>query len=204
MNGTQESQRSGFAQNVSPPTSTHPAKLTQERVLELFDYREDGVLIRKIRTSNRVNLGDVAGSYDKKGYLTVRVDGRTYKVHRLIWLWHYGYFPESGLDHKDRIKDHNYIDNLREAGSVCNVRNTGNRSTNTSGVKGVGPGKRGKRWRARITVFGKTIPLGVHADFIEAVCHRLAAEQALDWAGCDSSSPAFQYVENYIRTQNAP
>lgn len=33
----------------------------------------------------------------------------------------------------------------------------------------------------------------------EAVCHRLAAEQCVNWPGCDSSSPAYQYVQKMLR-----
>ena len=33
--------------------------ITQERVKSLFDYREDGNLVRRVQTSNRVKIGDV-------------------------------------------------------------------------------------------------------------------------------------------------
>ena len=36
--------------------------------------------------------------------------------------------------------------------------------------------------------------LGICEDFIEAVAHRLAGEQAINWSGCDSTSPAYLFM----------
>lgn len=103
--------------------------------------------------------------------------------------------PENDIDHRNRRRWDNHIDNLREASDVCNQRNTSNRSTNKSGVKGVCWHSALGKWHANIMVEGKQCHLGYHKDLIEAVCHRLAAEQALDWNGCDDCSPAFQYLK---------
>ncbi len=54
----------------------------------------------------------------------------------------------------------------------------------------------------QVTVDDRDRCVGRHKDFTEAVAHRLAAEQALDWSGCDSSSPAYQYMQNYIEGNN--
>ncbi len=81
---------------------------------------------------------------------------------------------------------------------MCQSRNTGLRSDNTSGVKGVcvRVSKIGTvRFSARITLMGEDAYLGIFASFTEAVCHRYAAEQCLNWAGCDSSSPAYLYLK---------
>lgn len=40
--------------------------------------------------------------------------------------------------------------------------------------------------------------LGRYNEFENAVCARLSAEQCLDWQGCDSESPAYQYVKENI------
>lgn len=170
--------------------------ITQDRVRELFDYR-DGVLIWKVRLSNMV-AGRVAGGVDGNGYTLIGVDGKRYRSHRLIWLYHHGYMPEHDIDHVNRNPGDNRIENLREVGDVCNQRNTGNFATNTSGVKGVCWFAQRGKWLAKIVVSGKHRYLGVHADFLEAVCHRLAAEQAIDWSGCDGCSPAFKYVRSHI------
>ena len=168
--------------------------LTYSYVRELFDYRPDGFLIWKVRKGNKAIAGCVAGTFNQNVYSDVMIDGKFYKSHRLIWLWHHGYMPEGCLDHINRVKSDNRIENLREASRSCNVRNTGNRATNKSGVKGVY--RHRNRWRAHITVNGKTYHIGTHYLFEEAVLHRLAAEQCLDWDGCDSSSPAYQYAKS--------
>lgn len=174
--------------------------LTQERVRELLDYREDGNLIRLV-PMQCVKAGAVAGSLGGTGYLQTMVDGKKYRNHRLIWLWHFGYLPEHGLDHIDRDQLNNRIENLREVSQTCNMRNTGNPVNNTSGTKGVSWKKRASKWVANITINQEQIGLGYHDSKLEAACHRLAAEQAENWEGCDSSSPAYQYVMKNINKE---
>ena len=170
--------------------------LTQKLVKELFDY-DDGNLIWKVRTSNRVQVGDIAGSLNNHGYLATKVDSKLYLNHRLVWLWHKGYFPEHGLDHRDRIRLNNRIENLRETSKSCNMRNSKQRKS-TSGIKGISWNKATNKWLAKIMVNGKLIYLGYHSDLLEAACHRLVVEQAEGWDGCDSTSPAFLFVKNNI------
>ena len=172
--------------------------ITQERVRELFEYREDGNLVWRIPRKGIV-VGTTAGNLSNNGYLRVTVDGRSYLLHRLIWLYHYGYLPEAEVDHIDQCKLRNRRENLREVSRTCNLRNTGNPCTNTSGVKGVGWHKKLNVWRARIVVALKDYHLGQFSDFTEAVAHRLAAEQALNWEGCNSCSPAFKHMQDYLR-----
>lgn len=181
---------------VNPNIGVKQGKmLTQKRVKELFDYR-DGELIRKVDV-RRSKVGDIAGSIDSHGYLHTGIDGKTYLNHRLVWLWHHGFMPENQLDHIDQNPLNNRIDNLREASRSCNMRNRKQQKT-TSGVKGVCWNKQGNKWQARITVKRKLIGLGCTDNLLEAACIRLAAEQCLGWARCDTTSPAFLFVKNNI------
>ena len=169
--------------------------LTYKKAREIFDYRDDGKLIWKVRKSSNTKIGSVAGSFYKNSYSQVRVDAKDYMAHRVIWLWHHGYTPEGDLDHINRVKSDNRIENLREVSRQCNTRNTGNQKDNKSGVKGVYTHESwGNVWRSFITIQGRKCSLGNHKDFDEAVLHRLAAEQCLNWDGCDSSSPAYRYA----------
>jgi len=197
MSGIPESQKSESAQSVKAHISTRREKLTQKTVRELFDYR-NGELIRKTRPAMRTNIGDIVGC-NSNGYSLVAIDNKTYKVHRVIWLWHHGYLPEHGIDHINRNRSDNKIENLREVSHVCNMRNTGTPKNNISGVKGVYWSNQRKKWVAQITVSDRHINIGGSTDFLEAVCLRLASEQALGWAGCDDCSPAFQYVKKHLR-----
>lgn len=175
-------------------------KLTQERLKELLHYDSDtGSFTWIVNRGNAVTVGDIANYRSGGGYVQIRIDKKLYYGHRLAWLYVYGYFPEHGVDHIDKIRHHNWISNLREASTQCNARNTGNFKHNSSGVKGVTWYDWVHKWCARIKVKGKTKNLGIHEDFTEAVCHRLAAEQCLNWEGCDSNSPAYQYVQKHLK-----
>jgi len=178
--------------------------LTQERVRELFDYREDGELIWRVSLRGGVKTGDVAGCLRKDGYKCTRIDGKRYLNHRLIFLYHRSYFPENQVDHVDRNSSNNRIENLREVGQTCNSRNSKVREDSTSKVTGVGWHVRAGRWCASIKVPKRQLHLGSFRDFIEAVAHRLAAEQCLNWEGCHNSTSAYLHMQKYLeeRRQN--
>jgi hypothetical protein len=168
--------------------------LTQARVRELFDYREDGELIRKVRTSSRARVGDVAGCPDGHGYKVTRVEDKLYSNHRLIWLLHHGYFPEHQIDHINRIRTDNRIENLREVSQVCNSRNCKQRTDCSSGVTGVYWHKLTNKWRARIKIPNKNIHLGLYDTLLEAAKARWDAEVKYGFPNCNTTSSAYQYL----------
>lgn len=172
-------------------------KLTQERLKELLDYNpETGVFVNRVRRNNRAKAGDVTGCVGSCGYKRIQINGKLYLSHRLVFLYMEGYLPEHFVDHIDRNKLNNRWSNLRHVNHQCNLRNTGNHCSNKSGVKGVCLDKRNNKWKAYIKLDSKLRNLGHFNDFLEVVCHRLAAEQCLNWSGCDNNSPAYQYVKN--------
>ena len=147
-------------------------ELTQARVRELFDYRDDGALISIQRARGR-KFGKPVGC-NSGGYLITMIDGKLYKVHRLVFLWHHGYMPDE-VDHKDLNGLHNWIGNLRDATSAKNKYNRGRNRNNTSGYKGVTFDNRRKKWIAQIMVDRKHLHLGqfdtpesAHAAYVEA------------------------------------
>jgi hypothetical protein len=153
--------------------------LSQERLHELFEYREDNIsrpLVWKIRVSNRVKIGNVAGSFRKSdGYYRVKIDRQDYQLHRLVWIYHNGNIPdEMQVDHIDRNPSNNLIGNLRLATKSQNNHNRAKQSNNTSGTVGV-------RIRkgipiAEIAVNGKKIWLGAFKTIAEAEAARKEAE----------------------------
>lgn len=176
-------------------------KLTQARLKELLDYDPDaGIFTWKNPISTAVKVGQEAGSLSSYGYIIISLSGKKYRAHRLAFLWMDGYVPENEVDHIDKIKTNNKWKNLREVSKQCNARNCGNRSTNTSGVRGVSFDKINKKWYASIRTNYKHKNLGLYDYFDEAVCARLAAEQCLNWSGCDSNSPAYQHVKGMIKS----
>lgn len=174
--------------------------LTQARVRELFDYDQKiGNLIRRTSQSSKNSVGDIVGYRGNNGYLYVRVDGRLYLVHRVIWMYVHGYFPEHYIDHINRDKCDNRLENLREATNKCNMRNSKLRSDNKTGITGIFLLKDRGKWLANIRVDNKTKFLGEFIDFTEAVAHRLAAEECLFWSRSNSNSTAYQYMQNYLK-----
>jgi len=172
--------------------------ITQEELKKQVSYDSStGVFTWLVANSSSVKVGDDAGSVTNQGYISVQIHGERYLAHRLAWLYTYGFFPENSLDHINRSRTDNRIENLREVSNSCNIRNSKPHTNNTSGVRGVCWAARVRRWQADIKVNGKKIGLGRSGCFVEAVAHRLAGEQALEWEGCDSSSDAYKYIQAY-------
>jgi hypothetical protein len=174
-------------------------KLTYERLLEVLRYEpETGVFVWKV-CRGRMKAGTVAGRLGVDGYYQIGIDKNLYFAHRLAWLYVYGYMPENSIDHINKVKGDNRIRNLREVSHQCNLRNSKRACNNTSGVCGVYWDKKCNKWRVGINVNYKNKYLGHYDDFDDAVCARLAAEQALNWEGCDSTSDAYCYVRDNIQ-----
>ena len=175
-------------------------KLTQEKLKELLFYDPwSGRFGWFDEPYHKSKTTPGAGCIGPDGYLRIRVLGRTYAAGRLAWLYMKGYDPVGyDVDHIDRNKSNNRFENLRLASRQCNSRNTGNFSDNTSGIKGVYWHKPAGKWIAMIALNKKNIHLGIYWNFDNAVCARLAGEQCLKWSGCDSCSPAYQYVQKML------
>jgi len=151
--------------------------LTFEEADRLFTY--DGENLRwKVRPAQRVQAGDVAGALlgapKGKVYRHVRVNGKLYRAHRLIWLLVHKVWPENQIDHIDGNSLNNRLENLRDVTHAENGRNQKKRKTNTSGHTGVGRFR--DKWKAQIAVSGRVIYLGLFTDLDEAVTARKAAE----------------------------
>lgn len=143
--------------------------LTHEQVKALFDYREDGQLIRKVATNGPSGaVGTRVGSYPKKvtrawRYASTKVNGEHWCVHKLIFFWHHGYVPDQ-LDHINRNTLDNRIDNLREVSSTQNACNRGKFSNNTSGATGVSWHKMHHKWFVYVDVDKRRKNIGYFDD----------------------------------------
>jgi hypothetical protein len=193
------SQQAAVNQISSLTTRAKHKDVSQDRLHFLFIY-QDGFLFRRVPAGrwNRLPAGSLFGGVNRYGYREGRVDGVLYPIHRLIWMYHYGYFPENDIDHINRNRLDNRIENLREVSRQCNLRNIGLAINNTSKVKGIGFCKSRGQWRSYVKLNQRNIYLGRFSDFIEAVAHRLAIEQCLGWHGCDSTSPALTEMKKFL------
>lgn len=136
--------------------------MTQEELKNTF-YYEDGNLFFKpfIGTRNRVSRlsNRKAGHKNKEGYYQMRLQHQRMYLHRMIFLYHYGYLPEQ-VDHIDGNRGNNRIENLRAADYVLNSCNSKKRNDNTSGVKGVWYCNRRNRWLAQFQYNKKKTHVG--------------------------------------------
>jgi len=110
--------------------------------------------------SKKVKVGDIAGSFDAKGYCIITIRGIRYQAHRLVWLYIYGYFPKNYIDHIDGNPKNNRINNLRECTLAENAQNKIAHINSSSKYVGVSWYKRYGKWRARIQLNGNEKSLG--------------------------------------------
>lgn len=167
--------------------------ITFEQVRDAFDYR-DGKLYWK-RKASQMKPGDLAGCDNGYGYTIVRFSKKNYLAHRVIWLWHNEYLPETIIDHIDRDTSNNRIENLRVVSDQCNVRNSKTPATNKTGVRGVCWSKIAHKWHSYMGLDHGRKHLGYFDDFVDAVKARWDAEVAVNWSGCDSTSSSFLFLK---------
>ena len=128
----------------------------------------------------------------------VYIKGKMYYVHRIIWLWYYGYFPENCIDHINGDGLDNRLTNLREVSRSCNRINS-NKCSNSTTVVGVNWHKLSGKWVVRICSNNKLKVVGYFSNFEEAVFHRYAAEQCLDFPNCNSTSTSLLYIKEFYK-----
>jgi hypothetical protein len=136
--------------------------LTIEQLRAALHYDPgSGVFTRLLRTAKRVRVGNVAGWVDNKGYVRIRLYGRCYRAHRLVWFYMTGEWPKDQIDHKDLDKANNRWTNLREATNSQNMANSRTKASNTTGWKGVHWNRNCRKWHAQTSLNGKNIYLGL-------------------------------------------
>ena len=140
--------------------------ITQEWLLEFTTYRNGG-LWWKTKFTNACKMDKPIGSDNGRGYLICRISGKTHKVHRLIWLYHYGKLPEGDTDHINGVRSDNRIENLREATRTNNNYNKSSTPNTSSKYKGVYR-RRGNKFVAEIRKDGIKYYLGSFDCEVEA------------------------------------
>jgi hypothetical protein len=109
-----------------------------EFLRECFDYRA-GVLYWRGRPAShfrrpadhatflKKSAGKVAGRKEPRGYICVKFrnlgHGVCISAHHIVWAIHHGRWPEKHIDHINRVRDDNRIENLREVTPAENNRN---------------------------------------------------------------------------------
>ena len=122
-------------------SNTPKNQFTKEAANYWFAYNGD--LLWRNCSKKRL-VGRVAGGMDEEGYRTLKMNKRHYRVHNVVWNIHHGAIPPGlSVDHINRVRDDNRIENLRLAtpsGQATNVTRpeiAPLRKDNTSGYPGI-------------------------------------------------------------------
>jgi len=161
---------------------------SQQYLKECFDYNtESGKLVWKERplshfknthgTShfNSRYKGCVAGTLYDTGYVEVSINKKRFKLHRLIWKYHMGDDPIGLIDHIDRDKSNNRIENLRDVSHIENSNNKSN-SNDCIGVYFIL-----NRWEGRLTIKGNLVLLGRFKNKNDAI-DAVNSARVKDWS----------------------
>jgi hypothetical protein len=109
---------------------------------------------------------------DKYGYLRIILCGekrKTFLVHRLVAMCHLEDFSNDlQVDHIDRNRQNNHVNNLRMATGSQNCHNTIKRKNTTSKYKCVHFVKKRNMWQSQVKMNGKLKWLGYYETEEEA------------------------------------
>ncbi len=135
--------------------------ITQDFLKSLFEYDPlTGIVTWKEGRSNMVK-GSRVGCKNGSGYLIVTINSKSYRLHRIIWVYMFSTIPKNfHIDHTNGNKTDNRLSNLR---LVTNKQNQENRPApinSSSGYRGVTWHKSYKKWMARICSNKKRITIG--------------------------------------------
>ncbi len=119
--------------------------LTQEYLKSIFYYCPGtGYLYRDgKRAGYRFSSAD-------NTYRSIQIKGKSYREHRVIWLYVYGEWPKGCIDHIDGNRSNNRVSNLRDVSYLENQKNRKLNANNSSGMPGVTWNKPSKSWRVSI------------------------------------------------------
>ena len=149
--------------------------LTQLELKSILHYNIHTGIFTRIKSTEK--LGNKVGTKAKDGYIQTTIYGKLYRMHRLAWLYVYGSFPKKHIDHINRIRDDNRIENLREVSQKKNLQNRVTPSNSTTGRIGVSVMRGRNKYRSTIHVNGKSINLGVFDILSDAIDAREHAEK---------------------------
>jgi len=118
-------------------------------------FQRDGKIFNKNRPDKPI------GYFCKSaGYMRFKCFNKTWLLHRGIFLLGHGYLPKY-IDHINRNKLDNRLENLRECSKTQNCVNSLVRSDNPYGLKGVTFHKSSGKYAAQSFYNGKRVHIGL-------------------------------------------
>ena len=151
--------KGGFTRSCGCEKNSHLYKLsgvlTQQSLKSILSYDADtGYFTWLLRLSGKQKAGDTAGCIDGDGYVVIGIGNKNYKASVLAWLYVYGRWPILELDHINRIRNDNRVENLREATKKEQQANKTRSRNNTSGYTWVREDKERGGWLVQSKIFG--------------------------------------------------
>lgn len=146
-----------------------PAPLPNvDRLNELFTLdTKRGVLLHRKKCG--IKSGSIAGNVMPQGYRRVKVDGKLYLSHRLIYAMAYGDCPQHmEVDHINGNKSDSRPENLRLATRSQNRHNVDTYANNSTNKKGTWYDKRRKAFFCAVQCNGLREQFGPFETLLEA------------------------------------
>lgn len=118
-----------------------------------------------IKPGRKRVVGLPVGSLAPTGYIETCINRKRHLVHRLVWLWHHGEMPMLKVDHINRCRTDNRIENLRLVDDHQNCFNQSKRERITSSKwRGVSWCNRRSKWKSAIVGHKKYSFVGYFPD----------------------------------------
>lgn len=144
--------------------------MTQDDLKRILHYNpETGDFTLLIRLGRKYSANRILNSICPKGYYRVSIREKSYKLHRLAFLYMTGRMPDGIVDHVNGNPLDNRWCNLRIVNVSQSNTNRKTQKNNKLGTKGVSFCRKKNRFKAKITVRKKTIYLGLFTN-IEDAC----------------------------------
>ena len=181
------------------PFERNIEKTMYKRLREQLHYNPDTGVFTWLADGARnakYKKGDVAGKLNWDGYLIISFMNQSHGGHRLAWLYVNGEMPLNQIDHIDRDKQNNRINNLRDVSQAINSQNTTRSEGTYTGIVGVTCERFDKVWVATIMVDGKPIYLGYHKSLLSAAKARYRAEKKYGYIDENIPSTSLLYIES--------
>jgi hypothetical protein len=158
--------------------------MTQDELKSFANYDPlTGVMTRTKKTSqNSKAVGSEIGRlvFHKNknlSYKAMSYKNKTYYLHRVVWLYMTGNWPDNHIDHIDGDGTNNSWANLRTATNTINMRNCKIKKNNKSGCSGVYWNKNLGKWHASIGSGSRHVHLGFFDILEQAIMARRKAER---------------------------
>ena len=150
------------------------------KLRELLEFDGESGLFRWRVKRKKASPGSVAGAINGKGYRYISFDNVSYRANRLAWFYAFGKWPAGQIDHINGNRDDNRLANLRDVTGRANSQNRlGANKNNSVRLLGVCYRPKTEKWKAQISVGGRSIHLGYFLTAEEAQAAYMRAKSSM-------------------------